>query len=193
MDWCTMGVILLLSVSLSGATAMAQVVQLPTFSSVGYSGTVWVPDQGSASLAGSGFDWGSWSSRNGMLPNFSTNRLVEAGGVVVNVEVVDPRALDRELRIDVALAQRRREQAVAETSSRPVSLQPPDDPVEKGKWLVRRARAALADRLPQVARIYYQQALPLLTPELQRLAQQELNRLPDPRPGVRRTRGQARF
>jgi hypothetical protein len=173
----------------AAAPAVAQVVQLPTFQSIGYSGTVWVPDSGAAFLGGLNQRRSAVASRGPLLPNFSASQIVEAGGMVVKVDVVDPRALDRELKIDSHQAARHRgaphrmadlrgerDRTTAGPSVSDLST-PPDDRLAKGKWLVRRARAALDDRLPQVARIYYLQALPLLPPELQALAQAELNRV----------------
>ena len=78
--------------------ANAQVVQLPSYRNFSYSGSAWVPDGGTASLAGSGYGVSSSSSR-GWGP-YGGRAMGGVGGATllsVNAQVIDLAVMDEAL------------------------------------------------------------------------------------------------
>lgn len=80
---------------LSVVPAIAQVVQLPSVRNFSYSGSAWVPDGGTTSLGGVGYEsssivgrgWGPYGTR-------ARGGSASASGLSVSVEVIDLQALD---------------------------------------------------------------------------------------------------
>lgn len=78
--------------------AFGQVIQLPAYRNFSYSGSAWVPDAGTASLAGSGYGVSSSSSR-GWGP-YGGRAIGGVGGATllsVNAQVIDLAVMDEAL------------------------------------------------------------------------------------------------
>jgi hypothetical protein len=94
---------LLAALALQGSPAAsgmlnAQVVQLPTVRSFGYSGAVSVPDQGTASLGGNlSSQSGRTTSGAGPLASRSSGSAAAAGSMSVSATVIDLQAMDAAL------------------------------------------------------------------------------------------------
>jgi hypothetical protein len=81
--------------SVSGLVVQAQVVQLPAYRTFGYTGSAWVPDQGTAPLAGgytsssslTGSGWGPYAGRAG-------GAVTGATSLSASAQIIDLRALD---------------------------------------------------------------------------------------------------
>lgn len=80
---------------ISGNSAFAQVVQLPTYRSFSMSGGVVVPDGGTGYLGGSGnLSQGNMARGGALLSNQAVRGRAGLGGVTVSVEIIDLDALD---------------------------------------------------------------------------------------------------
>jgi hypothetical protein len=76
----------------------AQVVQLPSTRSLGYSGSVWVPDGGTSAIGGqSGVRYGSRNSGWGPFSNSASGSSLSSSGVSASVQIIDLAALDAAL------------------------------------------------------------------------------------------------
>lgn len=90
---CSLAMILLASIS---QTAQAQIVQLPSLHTFSSSGSVLVPDGGTALLGGSSYArQGSTSSGFGPLSNQATAGSAGGSTLSASVQVIDLEALDR--------------------------------------------------------------------------------------------------
>lgn len=167
----TSGMMLLLALGLPAHASHAQTLQLPTFSSFSVETSVLVPDRGSALMGGTRRS-SSGSSQSGPLRGSqSRGSSAAAGGIDVSAFVHDFEAMDQA--VLAKAAQKRGEQtrenpnfpaarsgerlsSVADIRRRQVqgTGQEADD---SGGYL-NRARAAVADGKPNVARVYFQMA-----------------------------------
>ncbi|TWT65812.1 hypothetical protein Pan14r_53620 [Crateriforma conspicua] len=145
----------------AGLVAQGQVVQLPTFRTFSYSGSVLVPDGGTAVLGGNSSTFRSRSPRgNGQSSARSF------GGGSVTATVIDSDAMDRQIR-------------GLDTTARRTDATPSDriGRIEEGKSLVRFARKmASVGKLSQ-ARMAYKMAIDKLDGRLAALAAAESRRL----------------
>lgn len=148
---------LLISLGLLAISADAQVVQLPTFRSFGYVGSVRVPDGGTMVLGGNN-TFSSGSARGRGLGMSST-----AGGAAASVNVIDHAAIDRRIRgLD------------STGSTTPEVLKA--KAVAEGKTLVRYARKMRAAGNDSVAKQAYRMAMPKLDQRLRDFAMREFER-----------------
>lgn len=152
-------------------TVAAQTVQLPTIHQFGYSGSVLVPDGGTAALGSYGSASQSSSQSGWLLPQSSGRSSgITSAGASVTTSIIDLQQMDREL-----LGQT--PQQLRDQIRRESRLLRSADRDEEGKSLVRYARTLVKQGKIRSARQAYQTALPLLNVELRRLAEQELQRL----------------
>lgn len=97
--------------------AVAQVVQLPAVSNFSYSGSVSVPDGGTAALGGTGYSAGGSRSAGGFVPsNRASSVGTTASGASVSATIIDLQSMDAAL---LAEAEQRRVQAPTRYSPKP--------------------------------------------------------------------------
>ncbi len=155
-----------LSMTLSGANVNAQsVIQLPSFQQFSYSGSVLVPDRGSAYLGGVKRS-ASGQSQRGL--NRTAGRTISNSGASVTATIIDLQQIDRQILADG----RRPNVARQRSASRPVV-----DRTEEGKSLVRFARRQYKQGDKSGAHQAYQMAIEILDGRLQQLAIAEFRRL----------------
>lgn len=161
----------------------AQVVQLPSFSRFSYSGSVLVPDRGSASL-GSVSRSSSFRSRRGL--GRAAGSSLGAAGASVHATIIDHDAIDRQLRglppagaAPPSQAGHRRAAPVAGPggADRRDRTAADTDPDAEGKALVRYARRQYRAGRQASAYQAYQMAIENLSPPLAELALQERQRV----------------
>ncbi|TWU47821.1 hypothetical protein [Rubripirellula reticaptiva] len=151
---------------LSASSADAQVIQLPSFHTFSYSGSVLVPDSGSASLGGVRRSVSNRSGRN--FTGASSH-----AGAAVHVTIIDHQAIDRAI-----LGQSRFDDQKSADSQNSLSHK---DATAEGKSLVRHARSMYRSGNAAAARMSYQMAIQLLDGRLKQLAKSEYERvLPSP-------------
>ncbi|TWU60609.1 hypothetical protein Poly51_08870 [Rubripirellula tenax] len=146
-------------VAVSTSMAMAQVIQLPSFHTFSYSGSVLVPDSATASL---GSVSRSASSYRGRGFGSSIGRGASHAGGSVTATIIDHREIDRQL--------------LGES----VTSTPSIDRTEEGKSLVRHARAMLKSGNRSAASVSYQMAIQVLDGRLKELATIEFRRVLPP-------------
>ncbi|MGB7342989.1 MAG: hypothetical protein WBD20_02140 [Pirellulaceae bacterium] len=169
----SVAVVIAFSVNASAQGSLPSVVQLPSFSSFSYDGTLLVPDGGEAHL-GSVKRSASSSSRNG---------LSRAGGfehsisqATAKVHIIDNAEIDRQLLGGTPQEFLRRERAKEVR----LGIDPlaPIDPDGTGKALVRRARTEYRSGNQSAAFASYRSAIENLRSEnLRQLATAEFKRL----------------
>jgi len=148
------------------APVSAQVVQLPTIRTFSYSGTVVVPDRGTASLGGGAAASSGFRSR-GLSRGVGAG--AATGGASVSATIIDQRALDRAILggSHESLLYRSNEPS---GSGRARSTR-------EGKALVRYARRCHREGLERVAFTAYRLAISRLSGELRELAAAEFRRV----------------
>lgn len=148
------------------------VVQLPSFQTFGYSGTVLVPDGGTASLGGVKRS-ATHSSRNGMGRSYSST--MSHPHASVTAIIIDLNEMDRQILggtpEQFLRAERRKEQR------RGRRIQRPADPDREGKALVRYARKQYRDGKRSASFDAYRMAIARLSPRLRELAAAEFRRV----------------
>ncbi|MEO1617336.1 MAG: hypothetical protein AAFV88_15910 [Planctomycetota bacterium] len=146
-------------------TASAQtVVQLPSFRSFSYSGSVLVPDRGATYLGGVRRSASSQTRRNGFGRGFGFGQ--SAGGATAHVTIIDNKAIDAHIRGLSSLG--------VSPSSR---IMPKVDPDAEGKALVRFARKQYQLGRNASSQEAYRLAIQTLSPHLSELAKREYQRV----------------
>ncbi|MEM9585680.1 MAG: hypothetical protein AAGA03_00240 [Planctomycetota bacterium] len=157
----------------SADQAKAQVVQLPTFRSFQYQGSVLVPDQGTASLGGnSGAALGRTRSRFG---GRSSGQSLFRSQPTISATIIDNQAMDRQIlggTPEQFLERRRAERANSADARSPIPL----TRTEVGKALVRQARGEYTRRDTASAFVTYRRALSYLDGHLLSYASNEFRR-----------------
>ena len=147
------------------SSALAQVIQLPSFRTFSYSGSVLVPDSGSAYLGGVNRSAAS-SQRRGFGRSFGQS--ASTSGAVVSATIIDLDEMDRAIRAtDIRKAEAQRELQAAKAQA-------------EGKQLVRFARSQYRAGKLSSSRNAYQVAISVLDGQLKQLAIAEYKRLFDP-------------
>ncbi|MEZ6091035.1 MAG: hypothetical protein R3C05_24045 [Pirellulaceae bacterium] len=169
--------ILVAAISWSVTDVAAQTLQLPTFRSFGYSGSVLVPDGGSASLGGIGRA-SEFGSRGGWGPlrSRTTGRTMSTGSLSAHVQIIDLAEMDRQLLGAEPAEFLRRQKAAEATNDGPLLpevREAPTDPVEAAKQLVRDARRCVSKGNFRVADYYYRRSIQELPADLAVIAKQE--------------------
>jgi hypothetical protein len=195
MLFSTRSILLACLVAFVASIANAQVVQLPSVRNFSYSGGAWVPDSGSAALAGNSYAR-SGTTSNGWGP-YGTRASGNSFGTThssASVQIIDLRALDDAI-LSSNVANPNPQVRTATTtgrtivgSSTPTGTTPRTDP---GKWqrvlaggqptvpvhtslaeadirfyLKMGQEAEAANRI-MAARVYYRMAIEAMTPEMQ--------------------------
>lgn len=143
----------------AAARTDGQVVQLPTFRTFSYSGSVLVPDSGTASLGGVGRSVSRSSSSSSFGPRGRNLGGVNSlGGAGVSATIIDLEAMDRAILDQSPTIDRK-------------------DRVEEGKALVRHGRTMFRAGRYSASHASYQMAIQLLDGRLKRLAQSEYARV----------------
>lgn len=151
---------------IGSSLAHGQVVQLPSISTFYYSGTVVVPDGGTASLGGIR-SAASQSRQRGFRGGFGSSpwgASQATGQASVSATIIDLDAIDRQVRGEMPLGS---------DSSRSSPAQRDTD----GKALVRHARRLHAQGNVSAAFRGYQAAIEMLSPSLRSLARAEFKRV----------------
>ncbi|WP_146416335.1 hypothetical protein [Crateriforma conspicua] len=150
-----------LSVASAGLVAQGQVVQLPTFRTFSYSGSVLVPDGGTAVLGGN-----SSAFRSRSLRGNGQSSARSFGGGSVTATIIDLDAMDRKMR-------------GLDSTARRTDVTPADhvERIEEGKSLVRYARKMASMGKLSQARMAYKMAIGKLDGRLAELAAAESRRL----------------
>ncbi|WP_417749395.1 hypothetical protein [Rosistilla oblonga] len=151
----------------------AQVVMLPTFGTFQYSGSVLVPDGGSAHLGSIGRS--AESSRSSGWGSRSTGRSISRGTMSAHVQIIDLAEMDRQL-LGAEPAEFLRQQKAKENAAAKVVPPKPIDPVEAAKQLVRDARRCVQEGHLKAADYYYRRAIGELPSDLAAIAQREYER-----------------
>ncbi|NND99749.1 MAG: hypothetical protein HKN47_20715 [Pirellulaceae bacterium] len=153
-------------------TQLPTTVQLPSFSSFSYQGTVVVPDGGTAHL-GSVKRSAMGSTRRGMQRAFGADQGLSQA--TATVHIIDHNEIDRQLLggtpQEFLRRQREKEARAGVTHRAPI------DPDVEGKALVRHARKEYRAGNHSAAFASYQMAIEVLTPGLGQLATQEFKRV----------------
>ena len=170
---------LLLATLVSSHLAEAQVVQLPTFHTFSYRGSVLVPDRGTVSLGGN-TSLQSQSWRRG-LGRQALHRM-NASQASVSATIIDHNQLDRQLlggTPEEFLARERAKEARLHPDREQQELDQRNavDPTEEGKSLVRFARTAYRQGDHSRSFAAYQLAIDRLDGRLRRLAIEEFERV----------------
>lgn len=147
--------------------ALAQVVQLPSVHTFSYSGSVLVPDSGSASLGGRSSSASGTQSRLGSRARGSE---LGASGTSVHATIIDLDAMDRRILGDDP-RQRRADQTSLRRTQSSVNR------TEEGKQLVRFARAQFRSGNTSSAFDAYRMAIDILPNDLRILAITEMRRV----------------
>ncbi|QDS86511.1 hypothetical protein EC9_06750 [Rosistilla ulvae] len=156
---------------LAAQTCSAQVVMLPTFGTFQYSGSVLVPDGGSAHLGSIGRS--AESSRNSGWGSRATGRSISRGTMSAHVQIIDLAEMDRQL-LGAEPAEFLRQQKAKEAAK--VVPPKPIDPVEAAKQLVRDARRCVQEGHLKAADYYYRRAIGELPSDLAAIARAEYER-----------------
>jgi len=151
---------------IGSSLAHGQVVQLPSISTFYYSGTVVVPDGGTASLGGIR-SAASQSQHQGLSRGFRSSPSAAShatGQASVSATIIDLDAIDRQVRGEASLGSASSRTSPAELDS-------------DGKALVRHARRMHAQGNLDAAFKSYQTAINILSPGLRSLAITEFKRV----------------
>ncbi|WP_442508979.1 hypothetical protein SH528x_000523 [Novipirellula sp. SH528] len=160
------------AVLLWGGTAIAQTVQLPSIETFSYSGSVLVPDSGTAFLGGNkSASFGS--NRSGLQRGFGSSQGLSQA--TASATIIDLTEMDRQILggTPEQFLQREREREKSGTATSPMTL----DPDYRGKALVRYARAQYRQGNTSAAFNGYRQAIAVLSPHLRNLATAEFKRV----------------
>lgn len=158
--------LVVIAVVISGDLASAQLpttVQLPSFSSFSYQGTVVVPDSGGAYLGGVNRS-ATGLNRRGLSRGFGSS--LGHSGASVHATIIDHNEIDRQL-----LGADPRELA------RSKSVRKKADPDAEGKALVRYARQKYREGKKSQSFDTYRMAINVLRPGLRELAVKEFERV----------------
>ena len=162
----------------SSAIAQAPTtVQLPSFSSFSYNGTVLVPDSGAAHL-GSVNRSATGLNRRGLSRGFGQQQSI--GQASAHVQIIDNAEIDRQILGMSPSELRRRELALERHAarSRVTTSSKQVDPDAEGKALVRHARSQYKAGKQSASFTTYRRAIAALkSPKLQELATAEFKRV----------------
>ncbi|MCC9603952.1 hypothetical protein LOC67_25655 [Stieleria sp. JC731] len=159
------------------APVWSQTVQLPTFQTFSYSGSVLVPDRGSVSLGSVRRSASGRSSRGfglGPLGSHAGGATNSIGSASVHVTIIDHDAIDRQIRGLPPRGVSSPKSSGAAVASN--ALEKIDVDAE-GKALVRYARQKFREGDTGKAFDAYQLAIRKLTPRLADLAKSEMDRV----------------
>jgi hypothetical protein len=157
--------------------AFSQIVQLPSFHTFSYSGTVEVPDGGTMSLGGNAYSSSARSQRSGLFPGpVARAGLNQAANASVTATIIDHQEIDRQLLGQSPQSLIDRHQAIEAQRNREARGVKPADRTEEGKALVRYARALYQQRRYADSKHTYEMAVAILEPPLQALAIAEMQR-----------------
>lgn len=174
-------------IALSRSAEAQTTVQLPTFNTFRYSGSVLVPTGGSTSLGGVSRSASGRTSRRGGGRGFGEN--VGHAGAQAHVTIIDNDAIDRQIRglppkgsggstttnpHGQAAPATPNRLSVAQQERRDASV---DDPDAEGKALVRFARKQYLAGKPTSSFDAYRLAIDSLSPRLAQLAEAEFHRV----------------
>ncbi len=166
---CSSLVVLMLLVALTGLHEVAgqvpSVVQLPSFQTFSYSGSVLVPDRGTTSLGGVSRSAMS-SQRRPLSRSFGWSQ--SNAQAAVSATIIDLNEMDRQILGSSPKEFVRRGQ-LAQTGKA--------DPVEEGKSLVRYARKQYLQGKQSESFVTYQMAIGVLDGRLRELALAEFRRV----------------
>lgn len=159
-----------LTIALQLGQASAQVVQLPSFQTFSYSGSVLVPDRGTASLGGTARS-SSFSSRRGFgANNRNFGNAASQSNLSISATIIDHDAIDKQIlgqptgenhlaRDSHAHPASASKPSTQNTSTRKTSKPKPAAMIQEGKSLVRYARARYAAGDHEMAKVGYQMAI----------------------------------
>lgn len=183
--------------SVYGARADAQVVQLPSYGTFSYSGAVSVPDQGTAVLGGNSYAASGSNSRGfGPYSTRSTGRNFGTSNASVSVKIIDLQAMDEAILSSattpnspaVKSIQTQYGRSLAGAAYQQPDYTPMQDP---GRWqrvlagghpqttvhtglaesdiryYLQLAKNAENNNRMAAARVYYRMAIEAMTPEMQ--------------------------
>ena len=165
--------VVLLLCSPAAEAQLPTTVQLPSFSSFSYSGTVVVPD-GGAAYAGGVRRSASGRTRRGWF-NRGFGSQQSNSGLSVHATIIDHDEIDRQL-----LGGTKQEFMARHQPARKDEAKPPPTPSDEGKALVRHARKLYLAGKKTAAFDTYQMAIEILPPELSVRAAAEFERLYGP-------------
>jgi hypothetical protein len=157
--------LLIAAVFTDASGQLPSVVQLPSFRTFSYSGTVVVPDGGSAYLGGNRTSL-SGSSRRGLSRGFGFSQGISQASVtatIIDLDEIDRHLLGATPQEFVKASQRDRAKQV--------------DPTEEGKALVRYARRQYREGKKTAAFDTYRMAISVLRGRLRELAEAEFRRV----------------
>lgn len=161
------GLVAVLTIGLNQAIAqLPSVVQLPTFHTFSYSGSVLVPDGGTTSLGGIR---SSAMSSQRSLGNRSFGVSHANAHAAVSATIIDLNERDRQI-LGVS-------PETLAGSGRAQASRKKMDPVEEGKSLVRYARQQYREGKQTESFVTYQMAIGILDGKLRELAQAEFRRV----------------
>ena len=153
-------------------TVIGQTVQLPSFETFSYSGSVLVPDSGTAFLGGNkSSSFGS--SRGGLQRGFGSSQSISQA--TASAAIIDLAEMDRQILGGTPEQFLQREREREKSGAAPSSMMV--DPDYRGKAIVRYARAQYRQGNTSAAFAGYQQAIAVLSPQLKRLATAEFKRV----------------
>lgn len=155
-------------------TASAQVVQLPSIQTFSYTGSVLVPDRGTASLGGISRS-GSFSNRQGFGPftRGGNSGFASRSNLSASATIIDLDEMDRQIRgignenLATNSGPITREDARSTIKPKPAAM------IQEGKTLVRYARAKYASGDHEMAKVGYQMAIAKLDGHLLEYALRE--------------------
>jgi len=158
--------------------AFCQIIQLPSFHSFSYSGTVVVPDGGTTSLGGNTYSSSSRSQRSGLFPGpIARSGQSQFGNAAATATIIDHQAIDQQLLGQSRRQMIDRQEAINRQVDRQERGMKTADRTEEGKSLVRYARSLYEQRRYADARDAYEMAVAILDPSLQKHAIAEMRRL----------------
>jgi len=162
--------------------AFSQIVQLPSFHTFSYSGTVEVPDGGTMSLGGNAYSSSVRSQRGGLFPGpVARSGLNQAANASVAATIIDHQEIDRQLLGQSPQSLIERHHAIEDRRDREARGMKPADRTEEGKSLVRYARSLYQQRRYTDSEHAYEMAVAILEPSLKKLAIAEMQRFGFPR------------
>ena len=170
--WITAAIVAVLGLDSSPAKAqLPSVVQLPSFQTFSYSGSVMVPDGGTASLGGVRRSASSYSRRGLSRGSSFSHSFPQAS---ISATIIDNSEIDRQiLGASPKEFVRQGQQRAAALNARPRVLAP----AEEGKSLVRYARKQYQQGSESSAFDAYLMAINVLDGRLKELATVEFRRL----------------
>ncbi|EMI19868.1 hypothetical protein RMSM_03210 [Rhodopirellula maiorica SM1] len=159
------------AILLCSGVATAQTVQLPSIESFSYSGSVVVPDRGTAFLGGNrSASFGS--RRSGLQRGFGSSQSISQA--TVSATIIDLKEMDRQILGGTPEQFLQRERQREKSGAAPPRNLDPDF---QGKALVRYARTQYRQGNTTAAFAGYQQAIAVLSPHLKNLATAEFKRV----------------